>query len=67
MAEKKAPAGKKKKKTSQKYKAYEKAGEGVKRKNSFCPKCGVGVFLARHKNRMTCGKCHYMEMTAKKE
>ena len=42
-------------------KIYEKSGDGVKRKNKYCPKCGKGVFLAEHKNRLTCGKCNYME------
>ena len=26
-----------------------------------CPKCGSGVFLAEHKDRVACGKCHYTE------
>ncbi len=26
-----------------------------------CPKCGKGVFLADHKNRISCGKCGYTE------
>ena len=45
------------KKTSKRYVLYDKAT----RKNKFCPKCGPGVFLAKHKNRHVCGKCHYME------
>jgi ubiquitin-small subunit ribosomal protein S27Ae len=32
-----------------------------KTKNKFCPKCGAGVMLAEHKDRLYCGKCHYME------
>ena len=32
-----------------------------KSKNKFCPKCGPGVMLANHKDRLYCGKCHYME------
>ena len=55
MAEEKKQ--KKKKKTSKKYVLY----EGSKRKNKFCPKCGPGVFLANHANRITCGTCGYME------
>ena len=35
--------------------------EGGKAKNRFCPKCGPGVMLADHKDRLYCGKCHYME------
>jgi ubiquitin-small subunit ribosomal protein S27Ae len=44
--------------TSQKWKMYDSSG---KRKNQFCPKCGPGVFLAQHKDRLVCGTCHYME------
>jgi len=52
---------KKPKKTSNVSKNYEVSGEDLKRKNKFCPKCGTGVFLAQHNDRMTCGKCGYME------
>lgn len=47
----------KKKATSKRYVLYDKE----KRKNKFCPKCGDGVFLAKHKDRLVCGKCKYME------
>jgi small subunit ribosomal protein S27Ae len=30
-------------------------------KKKACPKCGSGVFMASHKDRDYCGKCHYME------
>ena len=40
---------------------YEVSGDTLKRKNKTCPKCGAGVFLAEHKDRLTCGKCGYME------
>jgi len=40
---------------------YEVKGDSVNRKNKTCPKCGPGVFLADHKNRLTCGKCGYTE------
>ena len=50
----------KKKKTSKRYALYE-AKDGLKRKNKFCPKCGAGIFLAQHKDRLVCGKCSYME------
>ena len=57
---------KKPKKTSKRWENYEKAGEELKRKNKFCPKCGVGIFLAEHNNRQTCGQCGYTEMKSKK-
>jgi small subunit ribosomal protein S27Ae len=46
------------------WKLYEKKGEEISRKNKTCPKCGAGVYLAAHKDRLTCGKCHYMEKTS---
>ena len=35
--------------------------DGAKSKNRFCPKCGPGVMMANHKDRVYCGKCQYME------
>jgi len=52
---------KKPKAHSKRYQLYEKKGDKMERKNRFCPKCGDGFFLANHKDRWTCGKCHYME------
>ncbi len=49
------------KRTSSKYKNYEISGNELKRKNKVCPKCGNGVFMAKHKDRSTCGSCQYME------
>lgn len=31
-----------------------------------CPRCGQGVHMATHKDRVTCGKCHYSEKHVKK-
>ncbi len=67
-AEKKKPAGpggaggtKRKKKnhpTSKKYKFYKIQGDQVIREKS-CPRCGVGIFLMKAKDRLYCGNCHY--------
>ena len=35
--------------------------ESGKLKKKTCPKCGAGVFMAEHKNRIACGKCGYTE------
>ncbi len=43
--------------TSKKYAHYEKGV--LKSKN--CPRCGAGIFLANHKDRLTCGKCKYTD------
>ena len=64
MADEKKGGGKvKKKKTSKTWKDYVVQGTKLERKNRFCPKCGVGFFMALHKNRVHCGKCGYTEMT----
>jgi ubiquitin-small subunit ribosomal protein S27Ae len=42
-------------------KLYSVSGNSVKRAKKTCPKCGDGYFLAEHKDRLTCGNCHYME------
>jgi small subunit ribosomal protein S27Ae len=65
MADKKAD---KSKKPAYKYaNTYEVSGDSIKRKNKSCPKCGQGVFMAKHKDRWTCGKCGYMEREVAKE
>ncbi|NCO84728.1 MAG: 30S ribosomal protein S27ae [Candidatus Huberarchaeum crystalense] len=45
----------------QKWKAYELKDGKLVKKNKVCPKCGAGVFLSIHKDRMHCGKCGYIE------
>lgn len=32
----------------------------------FCPRCGVGVFMAEHEDRFSCGKCGYTEYKGKR-
>ncbi|MBD3248600.1 30S ribosomal protein S27ae [Candidatus Woesearchaeota archaeon] len=49
------------------HELYEVKGDTVERKNKSCPKCGKGTFLAKHKNRLTCGKCGYSEMQTSKD
>lgn len=60
----KGKSDKKTKKTSAKYKHYKVDGDKVTRSKT-CPKCGAAVFLAQHKNRLTCGKCSYVEFISK--
>ncbi|MBU0762528.1 MAG: 30S ribosomal protein S27ae [Candidatus Altiarchaeota archaeon] len=55
------------KKTSKKWKIYEVSADAVKKGRKSCPKCGDGVFLAKHTDRISCGKCGYTETTDKKE
>ena len=48
-----------KKKPMQSWKNYTIQGGKLERKNKSCPKCGMGFFMAAHKDRETCGKCGY--------
>jgi small subunit ribosomal protein S27Ae len=64
MADKKAAPKKKKGKSLSSL--YVISGDKIQRKNKNCPKCGPGMFLAAHKDRMVCGKCQYVECMGKK-
>lgn len=50
----------KNKPASEKWKRYTLTGASIQRAKA-CVKCGAGIFMAQHKNRLTCGKCHYTE------
>ena len=65
MAEKGKKEGEKK--TSKKWKVYEASGGQLKRARKSCPKCGEGVFLAQHSDRLSCGRCGYTEKAQRKE
>ncbi len=41
-------------------------GDKITRKRRSCPKCGDGVFLGEHNNRVSCGKCGYTEFKTNK-
>jgi len=45
---------------------YKIEGDKITATKKHCPKCGPGIFLAEHKNRISCGKCGYTEFTKKK-
>ena len=45
---------------------FEKQGAKSVAKNKTCPKCGPGMFMASHKDRVYCGNCHYTEFTGRK-
>ncbi|MBC7107479.1 MAG: 30S ribosomal protein S27ae [Methanomassiliicoccales archaeon] len=44
---------------------YQIGGGKLERKKRHCPKCGPGVFLAEHADRISCGKCGYTEFKKK--
>ena len=54
------------KKSIKPHTLYEIKGDTLERKRKNCPKCGKGIFLAKHKDREVCGRCGYMEKTSKK-
>ncbi len=41
------------------YKFFQVKSGAVTRSRKECPRCGRGVYLAEHKDRLTCGKCGY--------
>lgn len=43
---------------------YKIDGGKLVRTHKQCPKCGVGVYMAAHKDRQSCGRCGYMERKA---
>jgi len=51
-------AGKEKSKSSSPRWEKYKSGKAV---GKFCPRCGPGIFLAKMKDRLYCGKCQYTE------
>ncbi len=50
----------KNKPVSKKYAHYKVSGSSLER-GKYCTRCGAGTFLAKHKDRLYCGKCHYTE------
>ena len=44
-----------------KAKSYKLEGEKLERLRLTCPRCGPGVFMADHGNRLACGKCGYTD------
>ena len=64
MAEKKEKGPKTSRKSKKDSYAVNKEGK-LERKKKHCPKCGPGVFLGEHENRLACGKCGYTEFRKK--
>jgi len=50
-----------KKTKAAKSKLYKFEGNELKRLRTHCPRCGPGIFMAEHENRLACGKCGYTE------
>lgn len=63
MTKKKKPKNKKPSKVWGKYSVK----EGKIERKISCPRCGIGTFMAEHRNRKTCGKCGFSEFLIGKE
>ena len=46
---------------------YKMEGDRLIRLRKNCPKCGDGIFLAEHKDRLSCGQCGYTEFKGKQQ
>ena len=44
---------------------YKVEGGKLVLEKQHCPKCGPGTFLAKHKDRVSCGRCGYTEFLKK--
>lgn len=51
----------KKRERTKRYEFYESKDESINRLKKSCPRCGPGVFMANHNNRIACGSCGYTE------
>jgi len=40
---------------------YTIEGDKAVAQRRHCPRCGPGVFMAQHSDRVACGKCGYTE------
>ncbi|MCS6768507.1 MAG: 30S ribosomal protein S27ae [Candidatus Nitrosocaldus sp.] len=50
---------------TQVWKYYAIEGNKIRRLRRECPRCGRGVFMAEHSDRVTCGRCNYTEFKRK--
>ncbi len=50
-----------KKKRASHQRLYQVKDGQVVRTHRACPKCGPGIFLAEHADRVSCGKCGHTE------
>jgi len=61
MAKKGGGKGGKKEFKKPVWKYYKIESGKIVRLRKFCPICGPGVFMAKHKDRWACGRCGYTE------
>jgi small subunit ribosomal protein S27Ae len=53
------------KKKSGLWQKYKVEGDKAVCDLKSCPKCGEGFFMAKHSDRLRCGKCSYLEYVKK--
>lgn len=44
------------------WEKYSAEDDEVKREGKSCPRCGDGVFMGEHGDRLTCGRCGFSEI-----
>lgn len=65
MADAKKVKKEEKKQEPSKRSLYKVENNRVVRSRTPCPKCGPGVFLAQHADRVSCGRCGHTEFKKK--
>jgi small subunit ribosomal protein S27Ae len=46
---------------AKRYECYEVKGNAAVLLKRHCPRCGPGVLMAEHEDRVACGRCGYTE------
>lgn len=52
---------------TQVWKYYTVEDDRIRKVRRECPRCGRGVFMAEHSDRVTCGRCKYTEFKRKEK
>jgi len=48
-------------KNTKQWEIMKAEGNTIKRERKVCPRCGLGTYMAEHKDRYYCGKCGFTE------
>jgi small subunit ribosomal protein S27Ae len=65
MAGQKKPKSKSKHRNVQIWKKYRVEAGKALMAGKWCPRCGPGVSMAQHRDRIACGRCGYAELEKK--
>ena len=66
MLAKRNPKRRAKRPSPKVWQFYRVEGGSLIRLRRFCPRCGRGVYMAEHEDRLTCGHCGYTQWKATK-